>query len=138
VTNLFVVAVGFGLVGFVCGAIASALLLSVLMALLIPSSVATDILAGLVTGLIAGALAGYLVERVGEQFQLTTIEARGAVLRPAVVAGAVGAVVGLLSGGLAGYPAAGLILSTLGVAALAAVVGGGVGTGVRVARSAKE
>jgi hypothetical protein len=136
--SLFIVAIGFGLVGFICGAIASSLLLLGLATVHVPSSVATDILAGLVTGLVAGVLAGYLVERVGERFQLTSSEARAGMWRSVVVAGAVGAVVGLLSGGLAGYPAGGLILSTFGVAALAAAVGCGVAAGVREARSAEE
>jgi len=114
--SLFIVAIGFGLVGFVCGAIASSLLLLGLAVLRFPSGVATAILAGLVTGLVAGALAAYLIERVGERFQLTSIEARAGLWRSTVVAGAVGAVVGLLAGGLAGYPAGGLILSTLDVA----------------------
>lgn len=114
--SLFIVAIGFGLVGFVSGTIAGLLLLAGLAAVHLPSGVATDIVAGLVSGLVAGAMAGYLVERVGERFQLTSINARAGVWRSAVVAGAVGAVVGLLSGGLAGYPAGGLILSTFGVA----------------------
>ncbi len=87
--SLFIVAIGFGLVGFVCGAIASSLLLLGLAAVHVPSSVATDILVGLVTGLVAGALAGYLVERIGTRFQLTGVEVSGVVLRSAVVAGAV-------------------------------------------------
>ncbi len=118
--SLFVGAIGFGLVGFVCGAIASAFLLIGLAALRIASGIALIILGNLITGLVAGAVAGYLVERVGERFQLTSIEARGGALRSAVIAGAVGVVVGLLAGGLAGYPATGLILSTLGVAIVSA------------------
>jgi len=128
VASLLAGAIGFALVGFVCGAIASSFLLIGLTALRIASGIAVVTLANLFTGLVAGAVAGYLVERVGERFQLTSVEARGAMVRSAVVAGAVGVVVGLLAGGLAGYPAAGLILSTLGVAI--------VSTGIAIATAA--
>lgn len=114
---LFLTAVGFGLVGFFCGALSgAAVLLGLEAARFIAVGIAIT-LANIVTGLIAGAVAGFLVEVLGRRFQTLADEVRGVRLRTEVVALAVGAVIGLLLGLLSGFGARDTIFALASVAA---------------------